>query len=462
MSINKNDKSMKKIYFSILACLLLGQSAAAGVVTTYALSEGETFTSGQKVEVKEEGSGAVVATLVYGEDGGADFNAAQADSHVEGFTAYTSGNGTNGNKAGGTFYTITPASDGTIDVAVVLNASKSFYILEDGTALEGYDGIQADDKYYGTYTFNVKAGSSYKIYCAGSKLGFYGFTYTYGGGDPLPTSGPATFEEMTLGAESYYNAAGVEGETITDSWGSSVTKTQFVSGGYRFTTLFNPAYGSWSGFAVSNTTASTYADWATDQYNNCIGGGYGGNGNFAMVYPSATKETVEPVNGPETISGMYVTNSAWNAQAYLSGDGYTGAFAAGDWCKLTITGTHADESTATLDVYLADYRSDNAADHYYIKKWQWVDLTPLGEVKSLTFEITSNHANDWGMTTPGYFCMDNFGGEPDESAGICQRNATAAATATAYYTIDGKRLTAPQRGINLVRMSDGTTRKVVY
>lgn len=58
--------------------------------------------------------------------------------------------------------------------------------------------------------------------------------------------------------------------------------------------------------------------------------------------------------------------------------------------------------------------------------------------------------------------MDNFGGEPDESAGICQRNATAAATATAYYTIDGKRLTAPQRGINLVRMSDGTTRKVVY
>ena len=450
---------MRKLYLTILGCLFTGLSMSASTVT-YAISEGETFTSGQKIEVKD-GSGTVVATLVYGEAGGADFKEGQADTHVDGFTAYTPGNGVNGNKEGGTFYTITPQNDGKITVAVVLNASKSFYILEDGTALSGFDGMQVDEKYYGTYDFDVKGGSSYKIYCAGSKLGFYGFTYTYGGDTPVP-SGPATFEEINLGAESYYNGAGVEGETITDSWGSTVTKSQFVSGGYRFTTTYNPAYGSWSGFGVSNTTATTYANWATDQYNNCIGGGYGGNGNFAIVYPSTIKETVEPINGPAQISGMYVTNSAWNVDAYKNGDGYTAAFAAGDWCKLTITGTHADESTATIDVYLADYRSANAADHYYINKWQWVDLTPLGEVKNLYFEVTSNHANDWGMTTPGYFCMDNFGGEPDESAGICQHQATTSATATSYYTIDGKRLSAPQRGINIVRMSDGSTRKVVY
>lgn len=29
------------------------------------------------------------------------------------------------------------------------------------------------------------------------------------------------------------------------------------------------------------------------------------------------------------------------------------------------------------------------------------------------------------------------------------------------YTIDGRRLTAPQRGINIIKMSDGTVRKVM-
>ena len=32
-------------------------------------------------------------------------------------------------------------------------------------------------KYIGTYEFEVKAGKSYKVYCDGSKLGFYGFSY---------------------------------------------------------------------------------------------------------------------------------------------------------------------------------------------------------------------------------------------------------------------------------------------
>ncbi len=33
--------------------------------------------------------------------------------------------------------------------------------------------------------------------------------------------------------------------------------------------------------------------------------------------------------------------------------------------------------------------------------------------------------------------------------------------ASQYYTLDGKQLSAPQKGLNIVRMSDGTTRKVV-
>ena len=441
---------MRKLYFLMMTAMFTAQAAVASTVT-FAISEGQTFESGQAIEVKDDG-GSTVATLVFGEAGGEAFKEATADSHVEGFTAYTPGNGVNGNKDGGTFYTITPTTEGTIDVAVVLNGGKKFYILEDGTALDGFDGMEVDDKYYGTYTFAVKGGSSYKIYCAGSKLGFYGFRYTFGGGD-TPASGPATFEEMTLDAESSYNGAGVEGETVTDTWGSQVTKSHFTSGGFRFTTLFNPQYFSWSGFAVSNETSTAYANYA-DQYRNCVGSGYKGSKNFAVVFPSGMNEAAEPVGGPATVSGMYVTNSAWNVSAYLEGDGMTpGAFTTGDWCLLTITGTHADETTATVQVYLADYRSANEADHYYINQWQWVDLTALGEVKALTFAITSSRFNDWGMTTPGYFCMDNLGGEPDESAGIT--HAFHSTSSAACYSLDGKRLSQPQRGLNIVRTSDG-------
>ena len=171
---------MTKKIFSILAllCLTVSGAWADDAKVKYALTTGETFTSGQTVEVKDDAD-AVVATITYGETGGAEFNAAKKDANVTGYTAYTDGNGTNGDKTGGTFYTIVPVYDGTIDVAVVLNKDKAFYILEDGTALESYNGIKENAKYYGTYPFSVSAGKSYKFYCAGSKLGFYGFEYTY-------------------------------------------------------------------------------------------------------------------------------------------------------------------------------------------------------------------------------------------------------------------------------------------
>lgn len=165
---------MKKI-LSLLIVALASVSAFAEETVTYALSEGDTFTSGQTIDVKK--GTLTVATITYGESGGADFGAAQADASVDGFTAFTPGNGINGNKEKGTWYTITPVYDGTINVAVVLNADKKFYIEEDDVALTAYNGITVGSKYYGTYEFNVTAGKSYKVYCAGSKLGFYGFKY---------------------------------------------------------------------------------------------------------------------------------------------------------------------------------------------------------------------------------------------------------------------------------------------
>lgn len=145
---------------------------------TYVVPAGEKYTSGQTITLNGDNEKTAVS-ITFGEEGGADFTAAVADGAIDGFVAFTGGNGVDGNKEGGTFYTITPQYDGFIAVGVVLNANKDFYILEDGVSLTDYNGFSNNTKYKGAYGFNVKAGSTYKIYALGSKLGFYGFKYDY-------------------------------------------------------------------------------------------------------------------------------------------------------------------------------------------------------------------------------------------------------------------------------------------
>ncbi len=199
----------KLIYlFSLMLMCILGTSGALAETVTYALQEGDTFTSGQTVDVKDALNN-VVATITYGESGGADFGAATANTSIAGFTAFTGGNGTNGNQAGGTFYTIVPKYAGTIEVAVVLNASKAFHISEDGTDMADYNGITVDKKYIGTYSVPVKAGSSYKVWCDGSKLGFYGFKFT-------PTVSYTTVYDLAAAITEYNTANGKNIEGFAD------------------------------------------------------------------------------------------------------------------------------------------------------------------------------------------------------------------------------------------------------
>lgn len=159
----------------------------------YALEASEAaIPAGTTVEVKDGEE--VVATLTYGVSGGADFVAptARQNEEVAAFQYYTGGNGENGSADGGTIYTIKPVFDGTITVGVWLNGGKSFFIQEDGTSLEGFNGIKKDYGSSTTFEFAVKAGSEYKVYCTGSKLGFYGFDYQYSKPEPIVTT--ATFD----------------------------------------------------------------------------------------------------------------------------------------------------------------------------------------------------------------------------------------------------------------------------
>ena len=161
---------MKKIFtLMALACMTLSAQAQG----KYALEAGTgTIAAGTQVATVSN------ITMTFGFAGEKEFNSPVEEGSVEGYTAYTAGNGVNGKADGGTNYIFTPSKDGEITVAVVLNAGKAFFVLENGTALADYNGITVAEKAYTTFKFKVGAGKTYNVYCTSSKLGFYGFEYT--------------------------------------------------------------------------------------------------------------------------------------------------------------------------------------------------------------------------------------------------------------------------------------------
>ena len=204
----------------------------------------------------------------------------------------------------------------------------------------------------------------------------------------------ATFEDLGISSDQYWDG----------SDGSAV----FTSGNYSFINNFTDwggGYTSWDGFAYSSMTSTDYAS-LSDQYNSCVGHGVNDSQTYAVVYYSSymgTEPTViEASAAPFEARGCYVTNAAYAYQSMLNGDAYSKQFGADDWFLLTATGYLSDAVTGRVDFYLAK-------DGDIVNTWQYMDLSSLGTVDAIHFTLSSSDTGQWGMNTPAYFCMDNFG-----------------------------------------------------
>lgn len=224
----------------------------------------------------------------------------------------------------------------------------------------------------------------------------------------------ATMDDNYLAPESFYNGLGKDDPSYT----SPGTSSQFVSGSFAFDTERHTSTW-WGGFALSNQTSTVFESYA-DQFKSAVGSGHN-SANYAVVYSytgaNYAANVTNAADGAD-VSGFYVTNTANNVNAYVNGDGMStapGGFAKGDWFKMTVNVVKADDTTASIDYYLADYRADNEADHYYLDTWQWVDLRQFGKIKKMTFGFEGTKRNAYGLTTPTYACIDDFGGNREIS-----------------------------------------------
>lgn len=207
----------------------------------------------------------------------------------------------------------------------------------------------------------------------------------------------ATFENLYLEPESYENGKNLNGS--------------FVNGSYKFDSFYSASWNFWGNFGYANSTSTSFSAFQTDQFNNAVGGGVDDSENYLVAYPQGGKIYVMNNEEGDMLRGFYITNTAWVVNSVLNGDGMSDAFETGDYLKLTVTADNGE----SLDYYLADYRDADEDNHYYVDTWQWVDLRQLGTVKTLSFTFDGTKKNNYGLTTPTYFCMDNLNGYRTET-----------------------------------------------
>ena len=218
-----------------------------------------------------------------------------------------------------------------------------------------------------------------------------------------------SFEKQKLNADGFW--IGVpEGNSYSynDDWGGTTTTytdNVYNEGPVSFPVTYNlytSAYGTsdyWSGFAISNRTATTFEDatLTPDQYNNITGKAHNGK-NFCVITTYGEKISL---GSGVVIKSLYFTNSAYTVNSILNGDNYSGAkFDATDWFKCTLTGEKADGTTVTKDI-------DLAKDGGYVNDWQLLDLSDMGAITSLSFGFSGSRSNDYGVLTPAYICIDD-------------------------------------------------------
>lgn len=203
----------------------------------------------------------------------------------------------------------------------------------------------------------------------------------------------ATFEDLGLSVDQY--------------WDGSDESAMFTSGGYTFINNYVDwgGYGSWDGFGYSTMTSTSYTQ-LSDQFNCCVGHGVNNSSTFGVGYYSAFMGTEPTIIANDAsafeATGCYITNAAYAYTSMKEGDDYTNKFDETDWFLLTATGYLEGEVTSTEEFYLAK-------DGKIVDDWSYFDLSSLGSVDEIHFTLSSSDNGQWGMNTPAYFCIDDFG-----------------------------------------------------
>lgn len=195
---------------------------------------------------------------------------------------------------------------------------------------------------------------------------------------------------------------------------------------------------SWDGFTICNSgdktnygAAGSSGSWITDQWGCMAGGGIKTDatgkimkdeqGNVLvekgipylvtywssfMEMPSMHNAQVIFTEQSYEVQGVYVCNHPWPYYGNQNGDGFARALdQEGDYFKIIFHGL--DEEYADTGVTVEHFLTQ-CIDGEVVQsdKWEYVDLSALGEVSGFYCTMETTDVGQYGPNTATYFCMD--------------------------------------------------------
>lgn len=176
-------------------------------------------------------------------------------------------------------------------------------------------------------------------------------------------------------------------------------------------------YCYWSGgHAVSNYASTDLSNGDHIHqlmvYGTEGAGGHNGSANFAMHFGyiddspyNMTSElpAIQFYDGvARTIDHMWVMNSVYAMNCYVNGNGLTANIGPDDWVKLVATGYDTnDQKVGEAYIYMCN------GPEVIVRDWTKWDLSVLGDVVKVDFNVTGSSDNGAGFSQPAYFAYDD-------------------------------------------------------
>lgn len=214
---------------------------------------------------------------------------------------------------------------------------------------------------------------------------------------------------------------------------------------FRFSHMANSVGGTdvgdgmsyWDGFTVcdngdnSNRGEGNSGSWIRYQWGNMAAGGIMTDEDGQPLYDEETHtayaewglpylvaywgfnygETCLQVqftdNKPHRPLGVYINNHPWPFYGNQDGDSFASRFSEeGDYFKVIAHGVTETGEENSVELMLAEY-SDG--ELHQSEQWEWLNLEPLGEVKSIYFTLESSDMDPkYGLNTAAFFCLDKL------------------------------------------------------
>lgn len=169
-------------------------------------------------------------------------------------------------------------------------------------------------------------------------------------------------------------------------------------------------YKFWGGgHALSNYAGTDLSEGDyLHQLQVCTTGGHNGSANFC-IHNGSNKYGLSSMlpqlrftdGVARTVDHMWVMNTTYVVNAIVNGDAMNPAFGEEDFLKIVAIGLDASgKEVGTTEFFLTRGTE-------YVEEWTRWDLSSLGAVAAIAFNVEGSQNSTYGLNTPAYFAYDD-------------------------------------------------------